>query len=110
MDAHHENFEARREAIEKEQEQAKMLSHIFKILADETRLRILLALYDHPHRVMQLSASLGLMQSTVSHQLSLLKREKLVVCQRVEKSVIYSLADEHIFEMLKPAITHVCEC
>jgi len=61
-----------------------------KLLADPTRLRILLLLNDEPLSVAELQQILGMGQSRISTQLSSLKRENLVSDQRSGKNNIYS--------------------
>jgi ArsR family transcriptional regulator len=48
-------------------------------------------------------------QSAISHQLSVLKRNKLVKCRREGKIVFYSLADSHVRTMLDQGVEHVTE-
>ncbi len=61
-----------------------------KLLADPTRLRILLLLSEEPLSVAELQQILGMGQSRISTQLSSLKRENLVSDQRSGKNNIYS--------------------
>ncbi|MGJ8697808.1 MAG: metalloregulator ArsR/SmtB family transcription factor [Verrucomicrobiaceae bacterium] len=61
-----------------------------KLLADPTRLRILLLLLEEPLSVVELQQILGMGQSRISTQLSQLKREGLVEDQRSGKNNIYS--------------------
>ncbi len=61
-----------------------------KLLADPTRLRILLLLSEEPLSVAELQQILGMGQSRISTQLSSLKRETLVADQRSGKNNIYS--------------------
>ncbi len=60
-----------------------------KLLADPTRLRIVLLLHSHPLSVVELQEILGMGQSRISTQLSLLKQEGLVTDQRSGKNNIY---------------------
>ena len=69
---------------------------IFKILSDETRLRLLILLEDGPHSVSELVSATGQSQPTVSHHLGLLRSCRLVTTQRAGKSVIYQLKRDQI--------------
>lgn len=66
-------------------------SEIFKALSDETRLRILLLLADQQLCVCQLSGVLQLNQPKVSKNLAKLRDLGLVLDERREKFVYYSL-------------------
>lgn len=90
-------------------EDFQKLSEIFKLLADETRLRIICCLLNEELCVCDLSELLKLNQSTVSHQLQLLRSSKLVKFRRDGKQIFYSLDDEHIEEILQMALCHIKE-
>jgi|GEM_PF-2937904 len=85
-----------------------MLS-IYKVLADKTRLKILFCLLDGAHAVSEMCAKTGLGQSLISHQLRVLRENGLVSTSRVKNKVIYSLADEHINELVSVALNHANE-
>ncbi len=61
-----------------------------KMISDPTRMRILLLLGEEPLSVAELQQILGMGQSRISTQLSLLKKENLVTDQRSGKNNIYS--------------------
>lgn len=63
-----------------------------KLLADATRLRILMSLSVEPLAVAELQEILGMGQSRISTQLALLKKEGLVEDERSGKNVLYSLS------------------
>ncbi len=67
------------------------LAQMFRILGDETRLRILLELHRGPHNVTALVKKLKMPQPTVSHHLALLRASEMVVTQRRGKEIYYSL-------------------
>jgi DNA-binding transcriptional ArsR family regulator len=68
------------------------LAEIFQMLADPSRLKILLNLArDGEMHVSALCKVLGQMQPAVSHHLSLLRARKLVVCRRDGKNKFYSV-------------------
>ena len=56
-----------------------------------------------------LSALLQMSTSAVSHQLSNLKRTKLVRTRKIGKNVYYSMADEHIENIFRMAYEHIKE-
>jgi DNA-binding transcriptional ArsR family regulator len=85
------------------------LADLFKIFSDTTRIKILYALMEKPLCVADIAEIIGATQSAVSHQLRILKQARLVKFQREGKSVIYSLADDHVYTMIAQGMTHVCE-
>jgi DNA-binding transcriptional ArsR family regulator len=62
-----------------------------KALADETRVRILLALRDGELCVCQITALFGMAPSTVSKHLSILHQAGLLVSRKAERWVYYRL-------------------
>ena len=63
------------------------LAELFKVFGDSTRIRILYAMFDRELCVSDLADRLQLSQSSVSHQLRILKSSKLVKCRREGKSI-----------------------
>lgn len=72
----------------------------FSIFCDYTRLRMISALGISEMCVSDISTLLGLNQTTVSHQLRLLKNLNAVSTRRQGKVVFYSLKTEVINEVL----------
>ena len=72
------------------------LAELFKVFGDSTRIRILFVLFEAEVCVCDLAQALNMTQSAISHQLKLLKQNKLVKSRREGKSVFYSLADGHV--------------
>ena len=59
--------------------------------------------------VCDLAEALRMTQSAISHQLRILKRARLVNACRDGKSVIYSLADDHVRTMIEQGREHIEE-
>ena len=72
------------------------LAELFKVFGDSTRIRILFVLFEAEVCVCDLAKVLNMTQSAISHQLRILKQNKLVNSRREGKSVFYSLADGHV--------------
>ncbi|MCD5324363.1 MULTISPECIES: ArsR/SmtB family transcription factor [Pontibacillus] len=83
-----------------------VVSQTFKALADPTRIRILHLLCKKEQSVNQISESLDLRQSTVSHQLRFLKNLRLVKYRRDGKTMYYSNDDQHVMNVLEQTINH----
>ena len=92
-----------------EEESLLDLVELFKVFGDSTRIRILFVLFEAEVCVCDLAAALNMTQSAVSHQLGILKRNKLVKSRRDGKSVFYSLADEHVRTIIGMGMEHLCE-
>ena len=86
------------------------LASVFKIFGDFTRLTILSLLMDQEEMcVGDIAERLNMTQSGVSHQLAILKQSKLVRTKRDGKSIYYSIADEHVSEIIRIGMEHVLE-
>ena len=85
------------------------LADLFKMFGDSTRLNIMMSLSKVEMCVGDLTESLGMTQSAVSHQLTILRGMKLVKSRREGKNMYYSLADSHVEDILRIGIEHICE-
>ena len=85
------------------------LAELFKIFGDSTRIRILYVLFESEVCVCDLAEMLHMTQSAISHQLKILKQAKLVTGRREGKSVIYSLADDHVRTIIDQGREHIEE-
>lgn len=85
------------------------LVQFYKIMGDETRLRILKLLEDQEFNVGAISESLQMNQSAVSHQLQLLRYHDLVKTRKSGKEVYYSLKDDHVSIIFKYGLEHIME-
>lgn len=85
------------------------LADLFKVFGDSTRIKILYALYENEMCVYDIANLLNMTQSAISHQLRVLKQNRLVKYRKEGKTVLYTLADEHVFTILSQGIEHVEE-
>ncbi len=85
------------------------LSELFKMFADQSRIRILYSLFDKEICVCDIAEALDMTQSAVSHQLRLLKQSKLVKSRRDGKQIYYSLDDDHVKTIIDMGINHIME-
>ena len=85
------------------------LSDLFKLFGDTTRIKILFALFESELCVCAISELVGLEQSATSHQLKKLKLANLVRSRREGKTVFYSLADEHVRQLISLGFEHLTE-
>ena len=85
------------------------LAELFKVFGDSTRIKILYALFEEEMSVQRLAQLLSVSQSAVSHQLQILKANKLVKYRRDGKTVYYSLADDHVTSIINQGMEHVTE-
>lgn len=88
---------------------ALQLSEIFGVLADSTRLKIIATLMSGEVCVCEIAKRLFLQQSTVSHQLRLLRDLRLVTHRKQGRTVYYQLCDDHVAALLRQALDHVRE-
>ena len=87
----------------------KKLENFYKVIGDSTRLNILYLLRQHALCVHEISDELGISHSLTSHQLKVLKVNRLVVSTKIGNKCRYSLADDHVHTIIDMAIEHVQE-
>lgn len=85
------------------------LSDFFKVLGDSTRLGILFAIDGASMCVCDIASTLGMTKSAVSHQLKILRQNRLVKYRKVGKNVFYELSDEHVRDIIEKAREHIEE-
>lgn len=98
-------------ALDVEQLQAKLmevtgLSELFKVLADETRTKILYILSQGELCTCHLAEVLGMSLPAISHHLRLLRLTRLVKSRRSGKMVYYALDDDHVLHLIREAQAH----
>jgi ArsR family transcriptional regulator len=82
---------------------------MFKALADPARLQTLIILAERERNVGDLADIEGDKTGTVSARLKVLLQARLVRRRRDGKSVIYSVADRHVLNMIENAVDHAAE-
>ena len=83
------------------------LAERYKVFGDSTRIKILYVLFAAELCVYDIAQLLGMTQSAVSHQLRILKNNKLVKFRREGKTVFYALDDDHVRSILKLGMEHL---
>ncbi|MDX9800737.1 MAG: metalloregulator ArsR/SmtB family transcription factor [Spirochaetia bacterium] len=90
-------------------EEVQDLSEFFRVLGDPTRLRILSILSEKPLCVHKISEALDMQQTAISHQLKILRHNRLVKYRKEGRHVFYSLKDSHIDEIISTGLEHIKE-
>jgi ArsR family transcriptional regulator, lead/cadmium/zinc/bismuth-responsive transcriptional repressor len=85
------------------------IANLFSILADSTRAKLLTALTSGELCVCDLAAASGVNRTTVSHQLRVLRENRVVRRRREGKVIYYALDDEHVASLLTLGAAHVSE-
>ena len=97
------------EKCEKYENELYDLAELFKVFGDSTRIKILFVLCEAEECVCDLAQTLNMTQSAISHQLKILKQTKLIKSRREGKSIIYSVADEHVRSIIEIGMEHIEE-
>ncbi|HAH32960.1 MAG TPA: transcriptional regulator [Elusimicrobia bacterium] len=85
------------------------LTAFFDAFSDNTRARIMLALAGGRLCVCDISQTLGMSVSAVSHQLRVLRALNLVSYSAEGRQAFYKLADQHVSKVLQLGLSHVRE-
>lgn len=93
----------------KPEEEYVQLAALYKMFGDGTRVKLLHALEQNELCVCDLAALLGVTKSAVSHQLKALRLANLVKSRRDGQVVYYSLADDHVKQILDMGFAHLYE-
>ena len=90
-------------------EKAQRMADFFSILADPTRLRLLSALAQQELCVCDLAASLKMGESAISHQLRVMRSQRILKYRKEGRNVYYSLVDQHIIALYQEVAAHLQE-
>lgn len=86
---------------------AQSLADTFKVLSDQTRVKILNLLSQNEMCVCDIAGTLEMGQSAISHQLRVLRSARLVKFRKDGKEAWYSLDDDHVVSLLKQGLDHI---
>lgn len=91
---------------------ATRIAALFSVLSDPTRLQVVHALLCAPTGelcVCDLASGLGRDDTTISHQLRVLRNQQIVAMRKAGRVVYYRLIDEHIRQLLTMGVAHARE-
>lgn len=88
-------------------DQTTELADTFGLLADPTRLSIVIACMDNEQSAGEIAESLGLSASLTSHHLRLLRSARILKSERRGKHVFYTMADACVHNVLTIMIDHL---
>ena len=88
-------------------DQRAQLAETFGLLADPTRLSIVVVCMEREVAAGDIADELGLSASLVSHHLRLLRAARMLRAERRGKQVFYSMADACVRDVLKIMINHL---
>lgn len=89
------------------EETFKSLSNFFKVIGNDTRVKILWLLDKEDMCVCDIAVLLNMTKSAISHQLSALRKANFVKAAKNGRQVIYSLSDEHVKEIVEQSLVHI---
>ncbi|MCQ2564573.1 MAG: metalloregulator ArsR/SmtB family transcription factor [Clostridia bacterium] len=81
-----------------------LLSSFFSAFSDETRLKVIILLCIKPLCVGEISNVLNINQSTISHQLKLLRDGNIIDCNRCGKNMLYYIKNNQLERVLDEAV------
>jgi DNA-binding transcriptional ArsR family regulator len=90
--------------------QLQAAAAMFDALSDSSRLRTLMLLAGGSDlSVSEIAAAEGEKMTTVSARLQILHAARLIARRRRGKSIIYSIADDHVLTLVENAVAHAGE-
>ncbi|MEM9333067.1 MAG: metalloregulator ArsR/SmtB family transcription factor [Pseudomonadota bacterium] len=92
---------------ELDSDQRAELAETFGLLADATRLSIVITCMEQEIAAGDIAEKLKLSASLTSHHLRLLRAARILRAERRGKQVFYSMADACVHDVLKIMINHV---
>ena len=83
------------------EEKIQQTAELFKVLGDNTRIKVLYYLLQDELCVCDLTVLVGSTQSAVSHQLRVLRNLRIVQGRKEGKQVFYSICNENVRQLLR---------
>lgn len=90
--------------IEPDEAEVAVCVEIFSLLADATRMRILLSLRTGERSVGEIAQQVGKSQTAVSQHLAKLRLSRVVTTRQEGARVYYRLANDHAIELVRVAV------
>ena len=90
-----------------DKDMSQKLANLFAVFADKTRLRLISELSISEMCVNDLACVLDMNQTTISHQLQLLRNTGLVTYTRQGKTVFYRLATSKINQVMLSGVEYL---
>ncbi|MEY3626828.1 MAG: hypothetical protein RL163_1327 [Pseudomonadota bacterium] len=87
---------------------ASRACNLMKVLSNPDRLMILCQLSQGEKRVGELEQMLGIVQPTLSQQLTVLREEQLVSTRREGKGIYYSINSPQALAVIQTLYQHFC--
>ncbi len=89
--------------------QVDYVAQQLKVLSNPDRLKILCVLKDGEIHVQQIETLTNIQQPTLSQQLTLLRRAKLVTTRREGKQIFYSIAEPKVLLLMQQLYQLYCQ-
>lgn len=87
----------------------EVVTNIFRALSNPVRAAILHRVAHSPHTVSELVECMELSQPMVSQHLKILRDAIVVKAERCGRTMVYTVADEHVCEVFSLALAHAVE-
>src|SRR5947209_19064149 len=85
-------------------DQIRLVVEVFRMLADQTRIRLLWTLVDSELSVNELADRIDKPAPSVSQHLAKLRMARLVKTRRAGTTIFYSLENEHVSQLVADAV------
>ena len=95
--------------LEKMKASATLASRLMKVLSNPDRLMLLCQLSQGEKRVGDLEEILGIVQPTLSQQLTVLREEELVTTRREGKNIYYQISSPKALAVMHVLYQEFCE-
>ena len=92
--------------VQPAEDQVALAVEVFRMLADQTRVRLLWALLDRELSVGELAVAVGKPPAGVSQHLAKLRMARLVATRPRGTQVFDRIADDHIRALVRDAVHH----
>ena len=89
------------------EENIERVCNTFRVIGEPSRMKIVLALLQGEMCVYHIVEACGGTQSAVSHQLRVLKDNRIIKSRRDGQNVLYSIADEHFVKIIQISEEHL---
>lgn len=89
-----------------DEDEAKRLAEFLKVFADPDRIRLLAMLNGREACVGHIASALNKSVSAVSHQLGMMRQQRLVRYVKDGKNTYYTLDDDHVSALIEAAQEH----